>query len=448
MGSYAETMEYGNSPLGQMVAAMGEAPTYVRAALDRIGDRWALRSLHAVVGASPPSWKPARWEYQSFMLVAAEMAASGLLQAFTVVGGQSLTIGQVEATVEASADQASWQRKPSHAPYDTPPLPWPSVDYEIGRRVLPQPGSLTTFQIGDDCPSFPDEQSAMRAFFHGDYSSLSRSAIGSHQLAYIRLVRLEAWIDHVQVSPTSLEVHVLGEDRAGTRLELNGATLQASRKVGRSRCVRMALPNGLPDDAWLYLSRDRQWLDYRALGPRLSGSQDLTAADTRVLPDDPEGRVRALLAQGEGPRVEFKRQLPGDTNDLVRKVLKTVAAFATGTGGDIVFGIDPDELTLLGVDDADDHSGRDRIGNLIRRRVVPTPEFQVQVVAVGAAKMLVLGIQAGPSAPYGLQFQPDQQVEYYVRRGASTYSATQAEVRHSVVSTLLPQAQTDAGPRK
>jgi hypothetical protein len=371
------------------------------------------------------------------------MAASELVRAFTAEGGQSLTIGQVVATVEPSADQVPWRRKPSHAPYDAPSLPWPSVDYEIGRRDVLQPGSLSAFQIGDDCPSFPDEQSAMRAFFHGDYSSLTRSAIGSHELANIRLVRLEAWIDRAEVSPTSLQVHVLGDDRAGTRLELNGSTLQASRKVGKSGRVRLALPDGLPDDAWLYLSRDRQWLDYRAFGPRLSGSQDRATAGALVLPDDPESRVLALLAQGEGPQVEFKRQLPGETNDLRRKVLKTVAAFANGAGGDIVFGIDADELTLHGIDDADDHGVRDKLGNLLRRRVVPTPEFAVQVVTVDDKKMLVLSVQAGPSPPYGLQFQPDQQVEYYVRRGASTYPATQAEVRDSVLSRLPPQCQAD-----
>jgi hypothetical protein len=428
-------MEYGSSPLSELVAAMGDAQAYVRAALDLTDADWTLRTIHAVVGAQPVLWKRARWQYQRFMLVADGMAASELLRAFSPEGGQSLMIGEVEATVEACAEQASWRRKPSHAPYDAPSLPWPTLDYDISRRAAPPPGSLSAFQIGDDCPSFPDEQSAMRAFFHGDYSSLSRSAVGSYELASIRLVRLEAWIDRVEVSPTWLQVHVLGGDRAGTRVELNGSGLQADRTVGRSGRVRLALPDGLPDDAWLYLSRNRQWLDYRALGPRLSGSQD-QATDERVLPDDPESRVLALLAQGEGPRVEFKRQLPGDTNDLRRKVLKTVAAFANGTGGDIVFGIDPDELTLLGIDNADETSVRDKLGNVIRRRVVPTPEFEVQVVTVDHKMMLVLSISAGPSAPYGLQFELDQQVEYYVRRGASSYAATQAEVRESVLSKI------------
>jgi hypothetical protein len=428
-------MEYGSSPLSELVAAMGEARAYISAALDLTGADWTLRTIHAVVGAKPPSWKPACWRYQRFMLVADVMAASELLRAFSAERGQSLMIGEVQAAVEACADQASWRRKPSHAPYDAPSLPWPTLDYEISRRAAPPPGSLSAFQIGDDCPSFPDEQSAMRAFFHGDYSSLTRSAIGSYELASIRLVRLEAWIDRVEVSPTWLRVHVLGGDRAGTRVELNGSGLQAHRTVGRSGRVRLELSDGLPDDAWLYLSRNRQWLDYRALGPSLSGSPD-RATDERVLPDDPESRLLALLSQGEGPRVEFKRQLPGDTNDLRRKVLKTVAAFANGTGGDIVFGIDPDELTWVGVDEADDHSVRDKLGNVIRRRLVPTPEFEVQVVTVDHKKMLVLSIHAGHSAPYGLQFEVDQQVEYYVRRGASSYPATQAEVRESVLSKL------------
>jgi hypothetical protein len=70
-GGYAEAMEYGSSPLSEAVAAMEGSHAYVRAALELNDGRRALRTIHAVVGASPPSWKPARWEYQRFMLVAA-----------------------------------------------------------------------------------------------------------------------------------------------------------------------------------------------------------------------------------------------------------------------------------------------------------------------------------------------------------------------------------------
>jgi hypothetical protein len=51
--------------------------------------------------------------------------------------------------------------------------------------------------------------------------------------------------------------------------------------------------------------------------------------------------------RGRGPQVEYKQRLP-ETSEQKRKVLKTVAAFVTGDEGILVFGMDPDELTVAG----------------------------------------------------------------------------------------------------
>lgn len=58
------------------------------------------------------------------------------------------------------------------------------------------------------------------------------------------------------------------------------------------------------------------------------------------IPEDPESQVQALLSQGEGMQVEFKRQLPEDSPGSKRTVFEIVAAFANGHGGSIVFGVD------------------------------------------------------------------------------------------------------------
>jgi predicted HTH transcriptional regulator len=58
--------------------------------------------------------------------------------------------------------------------------------------------------------------------------------------------------------------------------------------------------------------------------------------------------------------------------------MKTVAAFANGEGGTIVFGIDPDELTLLGLSEAIEREARDQLGNIIHGMVTPTPDFEVR----------------------------------------------------------------------
>jgi Putative DNA-binding domain len=85
------------------------------------------------------------------------------------------------------------------------------------------------------------------------------------------------------------------------------------------------------------------------------------------LPDDPEAEIQALLSQGEGQQIEFKRQLPQDTTESKRTVFKTVAAFANGYGGNMVFGIEKDEATVCGLDGIDSLGERTGWRNLSGR---------------------------------------------------------------------------------
>src|SRR5262249_58800281 len=128
-------------------------------------------------------------------------------------------------------------------------------------------------------------------------------------------------------------------------------------------------------------------------------------------------------------RVEYKRLIPtgADSPDAKRKVFKTVAAFANGDGGDVVFGVEPDEVTVCGIL-GDVQQERDRLGNLVRSIVVPTPDFVVQPYEVDGKAILALTVHPGTSGPYGIRFG-NGVVECYVRRGASTYPATQDEIR-------------------
>ncbi len=215
------------------------------------------------------------------------------------------------------------------------------------------------------------------------------------------------------MTATHLDVQVAGEAAEGTRVEVNGSTLQASKRVGTTGRIRLRLPSGLPDDAWLYLSRHRRWLDYRALGPRLSGHEELARAGVEMeAPDDPQSEIEALLSLGEGPYIEYKSALPGNKPDDKRKVLKTVAAFANGEGGSVVFGMDPDEGKVVGLGEIAPQDARDRLGNLVRGNVVPpNPDFDVRWATVDGKLVVVLGVKQSVGGPFGLRFQ-DKPVEF------------------------------------
>jgi hypothetical protein len=164
----------------------------------------------------------------------------------------------------------------------------------------------------------------------------------------VRVVDGRGWFERMRVTPASLEIDLGGAQAEGTRVELNSETQRTAVLAAEDPHVSLPLPDGLPRGAWLYLSREREWLDYRAIGEAL-GQGDLARTGIEVeVPDDPESVIGALLAAGEGSSTEFKRQLPGDNDESKRKVFKTAAAFANGNGGN-VFGVESDEATVCGV---------------------------------------------------------------------------------------------------
>jgi hypothetical protein len=191
--------------------------------------------------------------------------------------------------------------------------------------------------------------------------------------------------------------------------------------------VTLPLTNGLPEDAWLWLKRGKQWLDYRSISLQSPWTGDLTRSEVKIeTPIDPQASIEALIAAGEGPHIEFKRQL------VEYHKLKTVAAFAAGAGGKVVFGIDSDETTVIGLDGGTAQELRDRLGDLVRVAVIPTPEFDVAPFIVNEKTVLVLTVEPGTGS-YGVvpHRGGDDKPEYYVRRGANTYPAQPADLNQA-----------------
>jgi len=112
------------------------------------------------------------------------------------------------------------------------------------------------------------------------------------------------------------------------------------------------------------------------------------------MPAEPQANVEALIAAGEGPQLECKRQFP-ENAEQKRKILKTAAAFATCDGGTMVFGMDPDELTAIGLGDDDPKKLRDRFYDLVHRTVVPPPDAIIGPYTVDGKTILVMEVMPG-----------------------------------------------------
>jgi hypothetical protein len=322
-------------------------------------------------------------------------------------------------------------------------MPWPTSAYSL--HAPPSPDRSFTnqpvqgFLIGDDCPSFPSYETAFQAFFYADFSPAPGRG-GRSELALVRVVDGRGWIERVRVTPASLEIDLGGTQVEGARVELNSATQRTAVPATEGSRVSVPLPEGLPRGAWLYLSRDREWLDYRAIGEGM-GQGDLARTGVEVeVPDDPESVIGALLAAGEGPSTEFKRQLPADSDESKRKIFKTVAAFANGHGGNLVFGVESDEATVCGVEDGDLIKARDRLSQLAWTLVTPSPVVEVRPYEVDGKMVLVMTVERGGSPPYAVKIKG--QAEYYVRRDATTFPARPEDIRDSVLRSAPPSVQT------
>jgi hypothetical protein len=298
--------------------------------------------------------------------------------------------------------------------------------------------------VGPSCPSFPEPTSAWRAFFEGDFS-LGPAQQPSSYLAVLRNVDEAGWLDRIRVGPGEVSVAVAGNQVQGSELELFGTVSRSTRQLDGPGTVTFPLDQGLPTNAWLWLKRDTRWLDYRVIDPRSAWAGEPSRASVEFdLPSEPQANIDALLAAGEGPQLEFKRQLP-ETAEQKRKVFKTVAAFATADGGTVVFGMDPDELTMTGLE-GESRKLRDRLYDLVNQIVIPSLPVTVSCHTVGGKTMLVLDVSPGNAPPYGIAVDKGSRdrPEFYIRRGASTYPAQPDDLRQAARSR---PASEPTGPR-
>ena len=99
-------------------------------------------------------------------------------------------------------------------------------------------------------------------------------------------------------------------------------------------------------------------------------------------------------------------------------MLKTVAAFASGNGGTILFGVS-DDGTVTGLDSATMDQRRGRLVSMIRDLVTPELPYDIRVETIDDRTVLVLDVHPGRG---GHALFPDKP-EFYVRRGATTFRA-------------------------
>ena len=77
--------------------------------------------------------------------------------------------------------------------------------------------------------------------------------------------------------------------------------------------------------------------------------------------------------------------------------LKSVSAFANGRGGKLIFGVKEDN-TILGLSDYQEVS--ENISEIIKIKMDPNPEFDMEIKELGGKVILILSVFAGKNTPY------------------------------------------------
>jgi len=167
-------------------------------------------------------------------------------------------------------------------------------------------------------------------------------------------------------------------------------------------------------------ARGDRWLDYRDLD--LRGNAESVGKNVILDPADDCAQIEGLIDRGESETREFKREI---SNEKKTTFLKTVAGFANVSGGVILFGVVNGTGEIVGVA-GDVNKEKDRIINIVRDTVVPQPSLRITSCKIKGKQVIALFVEEGDYPPYGLY--PDKPM-FYIRRGATTFPANQAEIR-------------------
>lgn len=119
-------------------------------------------------------------------------------------------------------------------------------------------------------------------------------------------------------------------------------------------------------------------------------------------------------------------------------MFKTVAAFANGEGGTILFGID-DDGGIVGLRGGLAGSRRP-LNDLVRDLVTPSPRMRVEDHRLDGRAVLALHVQPGGGVLHALTVEKNRP-EYYVRRDGTTFYA-----RPDEVAAVVQQSLQQRGP--
>jgi Putative DNA-binding domain len=411
----------------KVVAEMVEVAESVglRALVTRGDGNWQLSHATVLVGADAASAERT-WRYAHAVFV--ERQVSGPLVA-ALMRGETQELAGLEVQVPSMHPGGIFQRLEGRREWGHLVTHLPRTEWELRGT-----GNDTTqpwhsaVMIGQG-PTFVSFEAAFSAFFL--HSAPSNNA---SQRSLWRVIRFDTrgWFHRITIDADSLTAAVRGTDLAGASIELTTPTTHLARPVGATRKVKFRLPSGLANNTLLVLRHDDDWLDLR----HFLSAVPTPSTDPSVVWVEPGADVEIMIAGGEGLHVEFKQEVPTQ-NSSKKTVLKTVAAFASGEGGTILFGVDDGaQTTGLNPEDLDRHQVA--LASMIRDSIGPEPSTTLRTVEREGKTLLLLEVAAGGR---WFALNPHTTPEFYVRRTGTTMRARHSEIEDGFAHQAKHQTQ-------
>lgn len=394
-----------------------EPVIWARLVATRVGEDWHETHLEVTSGVAPARWTAQAWDYDEAIFRALETdgatVATWLRHSAATLDGLTVTLPPVpNQTIQ-------WYRRSSRQAYGGfETLAWPMDSYQLAPQPLATgPGSGSLIGHG---PSFVRFAEAVASFLG---VALGPGSSVDHMAPTFQRQDLSGRIVRVRLESADVEVILEGGALGGMSVELAASSPGPTEVLSDAaeQTVRFPLPSGLPEGAWIVLKRGSAWFDRKFINYPNTLNPD-PGVEIAV---EPTTELMALVSGGEGAAVEFKRVIPGSGTDLREKVCRTIAAFANGDGGHVLFGVG-DDGTVVGLGDIDAHSACDTVARFVSSIVTPVPGFRVDSVDVDteseeAMCVVVVTVDQGGQPPYGVN---PANPRYYIRRGATTFPAS------------------------
>lgn len=352
----------------------------------------------------------ANWEFETGNLIKATVSHEEFIELLDLVveKGELSLPGRPAVDVDG---RFSWQEYlcSKRRPFN---LPWPTNYFQYRQNanaVLPG-GSFVSLQS----PAFGDISSLLQEQLGVEPGQPQGDTVGfflPNYLARIEAIRLGR--RHIAIH-TSAKGIDLGSLRGKLHVTGNGGKRNLHLDFQFEQEVQIIPLDFAPIGLYLgLLSADTgAVVDFRGFhltrGTLPAETGDVEWESTS------EEQLDALILQGENERVEFKPSLANGED-----IAETVIAFANGTGGIIVVGVD-DRGNLLGFAG---QQSENSVRNFLRHHCEPPINPRVYAAEVGGKSVLVIDVAEGLDKPYTLRGRG-----VIVRSGSTDRAATRDEI--------------------